>query len=392
MALVRSPRRTLVALAVAALAVPAAATGAPAHEGPAIEAHVVGGAAAPAGTWPSIVALVPAGADAAANGVSCGGTLITPTAVLTAAHCVVGDDGLTPLPPSATEVIAGTSDLALPGDRIPVAGVRVHPAYRAPGEGPDVAVLTLARPSAAPVATMARPGQDPDADRPAEIAGWGARSEADVLGSPTLLTAPVTAFSSGRCERMLGTSYGRGLAICAGRAEGGVDTCTGDSGGPLRDGAGLLIGITSWGSGCGRPGRPGVYTRVTAVAAWVDGVLAAPTVTGGIAAAPVRTARSAPRVVALDGRARKGGAARLRYRLFGAGETTRESIVIRAGKRVVARLHTDAGPARADLEYSVRWTVPRALHGRDLRFCVSTKVVKGPGGRPDCAVINLVGR
>ncbi|MGE3140832.1 MAG: trypsin-like serine protease, partial [Thermoleophilia bacterium] len=100
MAPIRFLRPGLVALVVAALAVPVAA-----HDGPAVSANVVGGAAAPTGAWPSIVALLPAGADAAAIGASCGGTLVAPSAVLTAAHCVVGEDGLSPLPPSAIEVL-----------------------------------------------------------------------------------------------------------------------------------------------------------------------------------------------------------------------------------------------------------------------------------------------
>jgi hypothetical protein len=82
--------------------------------------------------------------------------------------------------------------------------------------------------------------------------------------------------------------------------------------------------------------------------------------------------------------------ARLRYRLLGAGEQTHEVIVVRAGRRVLARIRTDVGPALAMMEYSVSWKVPAAARrARALRYCVSTRVVSGPAGRPSCAVLRL---
>lgn len=103
------------------------------------------------------------------------------------------------------------------------------------------------------------PGYAPDGQ--ATILGWGNTSEggqqADNLQKATL---PVT--SDDTCKGAYG-KYNPVAMMCAGVPEGGVDTCQGDSGGPLVV-ANKLIGVTSWGEGCARPGKPGVYARVGA--------------------------------------------------------------------------------------------------------------------------------
>jgi len=76
--------------------------------------------------------------------------------------------------------------------------------------------------------------------------------------------------------------------VCSGVPAGGCDTCQGDSGGPLyqtttvttggvTSTVSVIIGVTSWGVGCARPGVPGVYARMSAYAEWLDGVVRAPT-------------------------------------------------------------------------------------------------------------------
>ena len=346
---------------------------------------VVGGAPVADGSWPSIVALVPAGV-APELGAFCGGTLIAPTAVLTAAHCVL-DDGGRVKPAATIDVVAGAEDLLAPAERITVSEIRVHPGYRVEGDAPDAALLILSAPSAAPAAAIAAAGQDADVERPGQIAGWGEMGEGTAQFPTRLVAAPVTIFSGARCREMLGASFHLGGALCAGAAAGGVDTCSGDSGGPLRDATGLVVGITSWGVGCGRAGLPGVYTRIARVSAWIARALVAPAgARSSLAAAPAR----APRVRALTAHGRPGAMTRLRYRLLGRGETTREAIVIRSGARVIARIRTEAGPARADMEYLVSWRVPRGLAASaSLRFCVATRIVSGPGGPPSCAPLRL---
>lgn len=107
----------------------------------------------------------------------------------------------------------------------------------------------------------------------ADVYGWG-----DTTGSGTyasvLRSARVRVLPDGDCARAYpggqeGT-YKTSAMVCAGDPAGGRDACQGDSGGPLVA-RGRLIGLVSWGSGCGRAGSPGVYTRVSAALEWAAG-------------------------------------------------------------------------------------------------------------------------
>ena len=113
--------------------------------------------------------------------------------------------------------------------------------------------------------------------------GWGRTIEGELTieyllnYNETLREVQLPIISNKQCESMFRSSGKTqripNICICAGTTRGGKDTCKGDSGGPLvvksNGGRYTLAGITSWGHGCGRPNRPGVYTNVSKLTSWI---------------------------------------------------------------------------------------------------------------------------
>jgi len=253
----------LAALALALTAGPAAA--------------IRGGAPADPAAWPFIVALMRPGANDYENQF-CAGALVAPNRVVTAAHCVVEDGRV--LRARDVQVRTGGQPLARRrGDRVRVAAIRKMPRYRDTGEGWDAAVLVLAEPVSTPTIRVAT-GADAAitaATRPAQIAGWGDRTDGNGVFPTRLFAGTVPIRSARLCGRLVSNLFEASSDMCAGvLARGGPDTCKGDSGGPLivvgTAGEPVLAGITSSGNGCGRPRSPGVYTRVAALTGWLRSV------------------------------------------------------------------------------------------------------------------------
>ncbi len=222
---------------------------------------IVGGDDAEPGEYSSV-------ADITFGGFGCTGTLIAPDTVLSAGHCgsLTGAAVATPAayPPALIDVrIGGTRSGE--GERVPVRSVTVHPNYLL-NAGYDISILKLTRASTkAPtkVAGAAEGGLWAPGTLET-IAGWGATSEGG--SAPRVLQeAEVPVTTDAYCADAYG-DFDPATMVCAGYPQGGTDTCQGDSGGPMfgRSATGELrvVGATSYGEGCARPGKPGVYARV----------------------------------------------------------------------------------------------------------------------------------
>ncbi|CAL9399659.1 Trypsin [Streptomyces sp. enrichment culture] len=266
-------RRRLVRVLARSLVLAATATAVPLGSAASATAgSVVGGFPVDASDSPWVVALSSRDRFGGTRaGQFCGGVAVGRAAVLTAAHCLGGKVLGTPVERVRDlKVVAGRTDLRTDqGREIAVRDVWVNPAYDDVSNAGDYAVLTLAErlPDGSPLA-MAPAGDaayTPGTD--ALVYGWGDTSGAgDYAGS--LRAARVSVLPDAVCEEAYPSGaegeYRSDSMLCAGEMSGGRDACQGDSGGPLVA-RGKLIGLVSWGSGCGRSGSPGVYTRISAV-------------------------------------------------------------------------------------------------------------------------------
>ena len=226
---------------------------------------IIGGQLADVDAWPWMVSLQNS------RGHFCGGALVASDAVLTAAHCIVGEST-----DDVTAVIGRANLDSVTGESISAIEFIGHPDYDPESDEADIAVILLKTPATTAPIPWVQPDQlqltEPGVD--AVIMGWGTTIE-DGNGVTDLRQATVPIVSREQANRPI--SYDGRVSetmLPAGVFAGGTDTCQGDSGGPLvvTDEAGQyhVGGITSWGRGCGRPNLPGIYTRVTSFDEWID--------------------------------------------------------------------------------------------------------------------------
>lgn len=189
----------------------------------------------------------------------CGGSLISTSVVLSAAHCVYGAR------PEEYTIHAGASRLDEDAPVVrSVASFHISPSYSGSSFDMDVALLKLGeavRLIPGQVATIARCRNPPEANSYARISGWGVTRENNRNPAAQVRTAMVRVLPSAECRRSYaGVAQLSDSMLCA-AVRGLRDSCSGDSGGPLVY-RGQVCGIVSWGFGCARLAFPGVYTNV----------------------------------------------------------------------------------------------------------------------------------
>jgi secreted trypsin-like serine protease len=225
-----------------------------------IKPLILGGTVVPAGTKTYQVGLrqLP---DSAAF---CGGTLITPTHVLTAAHCA----GFAEYVSIGSHFLEGDAD----GERIAVKKETPHPLYDDPTTAYDYNIIELASPSSFPPVKLLSADSETFVGAKATTMGWGTTKRGGEQ-SPELLRVDVTVVSNAVCSKLPFSDNATvtETMFCAG-GEVNKDSCQGDSGGPLileQPTGDVQVGIVSWGEGCGLAGFPGVYAKVSFVKDWI---------------------------------------------------------------------------------------------------------------------------
>ncbi|XP_072517694.1 ST14 transmembrane serine protease matriptase b [Salminus brasiliensis] len=236
--------------------------------------RIVGGEESSEGEWPWQVSLHMRG-----EGHVCGASVISSLWLITAAHCVQDTEKFKYSQSDQWEVYLGlhTQHHASEGSvQKNLKRIISHPEYDPKTYDNDIALMELDSPVTLsqniwPICLPAATHEFP-AGLDVWITGWGQTREEGSLAT-VLQKAEVRIINDTVCNQLMNNEVTPRM-ICAGVLTGGVDACQGDSGGPMSSvdpdsGRLFLAGVVSWGDGCGRKNKPGVYTRVTKYRNWI---------------------------------------------------------------------------------------------------------------------------
>lgn len=264
--------------------------------------RVVGGSPASIGDAPWQVALIDRSAGSDWYGQFCGGSILSATWVITAAHCL--DWGISA---KRLMVLSGSDFLTSSGlTGIQVRRFIIHPAWNPSTNENDVGLIELTRPitlNPGIAERIALPAATPVVGSMARVTGWGNTSSVSSVYPDYLQKAEVEIFSDAYCQSgsRYGSDYEADLMVCAGAPDFSRDTCQGDSGGPLAVFVAdhwELQGVTSFGVGCAQAPYPGVYAEIYPFAGWIRSVIVPAPVVSSI----VPTAGTVGEVVSVLGR------------------------------------------------------------------------------------------
>ena len=230
--------------------------------------EIVGGTPAVKGELPFQVSL-----QSSSGSHFCGGSLIKKNWVLTASHCVQGS--------SSMKIVVGLHDQKdLKGtETFTAKKIVAHPQFNSSTLDYDYALIQLSGDSKFRTIDLNRIemniSDDPSKASNVWTSGWGTTSQGSFQLPNILNKVEVPLVTAALCNAP--ASYNGQITdrmICAGLVQGGKDSCQGDSGGPLfvrqTSGDFLLVGVVSWGEGCAKPNKFGVYSKVNAMVDWID--------------------------------------------------------------------------------------------------------------------------
>ncbi|XP_015687301.1 plasma kallikrein [Protobothrops mucrosquamatus] len=234
------------------------------------QSRVVGGSNSSAGEWPwqvSLHTVLPVQSH------QCGGSIISDQWILTAAHCFKNFH-LTELWHIYSSILK-QSEITNETTFFKVQKLIVHPRYDFSEAGYDIALLKLDRPMnfSALQQPICLPSQEEMNMTYTEcwVTGWGYTEERGSI-KDMLQKVKIPLIPNAECQSQYLEHTITDTMLCAGYPGGGKDACQGDSGGPLSckfENSWYVVGITSWGEGCARPGQPGVYTNVVKFVDWI---------------------------------------------------------------------------------------------------------------------------